>query len=186
MRTIISLAHISLDGYIADATGGIRFISYDEALRDYVQPLMAPVDTAIYGRTTYEMMESYWPGEVDAKDDYSRTHARWYRDVAKIVASRTLKESKPNTRIVGDDIVGMLRAEKQKPGGAMMIFASATLTHALAAADVVDEWRLTIQPVMLGGGLSLFSHLDQRKKLELRSSKAFASGVIAAHYATVR
>jgi dihydrofolate reductase len=129
------------------------------------------------------MMESYWPGQVEAADEHTRTHARWYRDVAKIVASRTLTESKPNVRVVGDDIVSALRAEKQKPGGDIMIFASPTLTHTLAAAGLVDEWRLSIHPVIVGAGLPLFAHVEQRTNLELRSSKTFRSGAIAVHYA---
>jgi dihydrofolate reductase len=186
MRNIISLAHISLDGFMAGPDGDMSFIRFDHELGDYIYPLMAPVDTAVYGRITYQMMEGYWPGQVDANDQHTRGHARWYRDVAKIVASRTLTESNGNVRVVGDDIIGALRAEKQKAGGDLMIFASPTLTHALAAADLVDEWRLTIQPAILGGGLPLFAHVEKRAKLELRSSKSFGSGVIAAHYVTKR
>jgi dihydrofolate reductase len=184
MRSIISLAHISLDGFMAGPDGDMSFIIFDDELADYTYPLMATVDTAVYGRTTYQIMESYWPGMVDANDQHPREHARWYRDVAKIVASRTLTESKTNVRVVGDDIVGALRAEKQKAGGDIMIFASPTLTHTLAAADLVDEWRLTIQPAIVGSGLPLFAHVEKLAKLELRSSKSFGSGVIAAHYVT--
>jgi len=186
VRNIISLAHISLDGFMAGPDGDMSFIILDDNLRDHIYPLMSTVDTAVYGRTTYQMMESYWPGMVDANDQHARAHARWYRDVAKIVASRTLTESKGNVRVVGDDIAGALRAEKQKAGGDLMIFASPTLTHALAAADLVDEWRLTIQPAILGGGLPLFADVEKRAKLELRSSKSFGSGVIAVHYVTKR
>lgn len=186
MRNIISLAHISLDGFMAGPDGDMSFIIHDDEFRDYIYPLMASVDTAVYGRTTYQMMEDYWPDMVDADDQHAREHARWYRDVAKIVASRTLTESKHNVRVVGDDIVGALRAEKQKAGGELMIFASPTLTHALAAADLVDEWRLTIQPAILGGGLPLFARVEKRAKLELRSSKSFGSGVVAVHYMTKR
>jgi dihydrofolate reductase len=186
MRNLISLAHISLDGFMAGPNGDMSFIRMDAELQDYIYPAFATVDTAVYGRTTYQMMESYWPGQVDAENAHSRQHARWYRDVAKIVASRTLTEAKTNVRVVGDDIVGALRAEKQKPGGEIMIFASPTLTHTLAAADLVDEWRLTIQPVIVGAGLPLFAHTEKRAKLELRSSKSFSSGVIAAHYVARR
>ena len=156
MRNLISLAHISLDGFMAGPDGDMSFIRFDEELRDHTYPLMATVDTAVYGRITYQMMDGYWPGMLDAEDPHARSHARWYRDVAKIVASRTLTTATPNVRVIGDDIVGALRAEKQAPGGDLMIFASPTLTRALAAADLVDEWRLTIQPVILGGGLALF------------------------------
>jgi dihydrofolate reductase len=150
---------------------------------------MGSVDLAVYGRVTYDMMEGYWPTAGDAPDAsaHTKSHARWYSGVKKIVASRTLAASKnPNVRVVGDDIVGALRAEKQKAGGDIMIFGSPTLTRALAAADLVDEWRLSLQPVILGGGLPLFEKREARTRLELRSSKTFGSGVIAVHYVTKR
>lgn len=134
-------------------------------------------------------MEGYWPTAGDAPDAnaHTKSHSRWYRSVKKIVASRTMATSKnPNVRVVSDDIVGALRAEKQKAGGDIMIFGSPTLTRALAAADLVDEWRLTLQPVILGGGLPLFAKREERIRLELRSSKSFATGVIAVHYVTKR
>lgn len=67
-----------------------------------------------------------------------------------------------------------------------MIFGSPGVTRALAGTDLVDEWRLSLQPVILGGGKSLFGEREQRARLELRSSKAFGSGVIAVHYVTKR
>jgi riboflavin biosynthesis pyrimidine reductase len=68
----------------------------------------------------------------------------------------------------------------------MMIFASPTLAHALSAAGLIDEWRLTWQPVIVGGGLSLFGGKEARSKLELRSSKTFRSGVVATHHVRAR
>lgn len=189
MRNVISLAHMSLDGFMAGSGGNMDFIVFDDELADHTYPLIATVDLAVYGRVTYQMMEGYWPTAGDAPDAnaHTKSHSRWYNGVKKIVASRTLPASKdPNVRVVADDIVGALRAEKQKAGGDIMIFGSPTLTRALAAADIVDEWRLTLQPVILGGGLPLFDKLEKRAKLELRSSKTFGTGVIAAHYATKR
>jgi riboflavin biosynthesis pyrimidine reductase len=68
-----------------------------------------------------------------------------------------------------------------------MIFASPTLSHALSAAGLIDEWRLTWQPVIVGGGgLPLFGGKEPRSKLELRSSKTFRSGVVATHHVVRR
>lgn len=189
MRNIISLAHISLDGFMAGPRGDIDFVAFNDELADHTYPLIGSVDLAVYGRVTYDMMEGYWPtaGDAPDADAHTKSHARWYKGVNKIVASRTLAAAKnPNVRVVGDDIVGALRAEKQKAGGDIMIFGSPTLTRALAAADVVDEWRLTLQPIILGDGLPLFGKRENRTRLELRSSKTFATGVIAVHYVTKR
>lgn len=186
MRNIISLAHISLDGFMADPSGDFHFVKFDDELAAFTYPLIKSADTSVYGRVTYQLMEGYWPtiGEDSDVNEGAKGHARWYNGVNKIVASRTIGATKPNVRVVKDDIVGVLRAEKEKPGGDIMIFASPTLTHTLAAAGLVDEWRLTINPVALGGGLPLWK--EKRTEMELRSSKTFASGLIAAHYVTKR
>jgi dihydrofolate reductase len=189
MRNIISLAHISLDGFMAGPGGDMSFVVFDDELADHTYPLFGGVDLAVYGRVTYEMMEGYWPTAGDAPDAgaHTKSHARWYKGVKKIVASRTLAAAKdPNVLVVGDDVVGALRAEKKKAGGEIMIFGSPSLTRALAAAELVDEWRLTLQPVILGGGLPLFGTREARTRLALRSAKTFGSGVIAAHYVTRR
>jgi dihydrofolate reductase len=189
MRNIISLAHISLDGFMTDPSGGMDFVVFNEELADHTYPLFGNVDLAVYGRITYEMMENYWPtaGDAPDADAHAKSHSRWYKGVKKIVASRRLAAPKdPSVRVVGDAVVSALSAEKRKAGGDIMIFGSPTLTRALAAADLVDEWRLTHQPVNLGGGLSLFGEREKRARLELRSSKTFGSGVIAVHYLTRR
>lgn len=188
MRPIIQLAHLSLDGYLAGPGGEMDFITFDHEIADYVYPLMRSVDAGIYGRTTWEMMEGYWPSVLDDANATSgeKTHARWYADVKKIVASRTLPARTGHVTIAGDDIVSVIAAAKQQPGGDMMIFASPTLSHALSAAGLIDEWRLTWQPVIVGRGLPLFGGKEPRSKLELRSSNTFRSGVVATHHVVKR
>lgn len=189
MRSIIQLAHVSLDGYLAGPDGQMDFVTFDQEIAEYVYPLMGSVDTAIYGRTTYEIMEGYWPSVLADPNATGRPkgHARWYADVKKIVASRTLPARTGQVTVAGDDIVSVIAAAKQQPGGDMMIFASPTLSHALSAAGLIDEWRLTWQPVILGGGgLPLFGGKEPRSGLELRSSRTFRSGVVATHHVARR
>ena len=188
MRSIIQLAHLSLDGYLAGPGGEMDFITINDEIIDYVHPLIHSVDTSIYGRTTYQMMEGYWPAMLDDANASAseKTHARWYANVKKIVASRTLPAKTGQVTVAGDDIVSVIAAAKRQPGGEMMIFASPTLSHALSAAGLIDEWRLTWQPVILGGGLPLFGGKEPRSKLELRSSKTFRSGVVATHHVVRR
>ncbi len=189
MRNVISLAHISLDGFLAGPDGAFDFVVFNDELADHTYPLIGSADLAVYGRVTYQLMEGHWPTAGDAPDADAHTvkHARWYNGVKKIVASRTLPPSVDrNVSVVGEDIAGAVRAAKEKAGGDIMIFGSPSVTRTLAAADLVDEWRLTVQPVILGDGLSLFPKREKRTQLELRTSKAFATGVIAAHYVTKR
>jgi dihydrofolate reductase len=188
MRSLIHLAHVSLDGYLAGPRGEMDFLTFDQEMADHTYPLMGSVDTSIYGRTTYQMMEGYWPSVLDSATATpgEKNHARWYADVKKIVASRTLPASTGQVTIAGDDIVSVIAAAKEQPGAEMMIFASPTLSHALSAAGLIDEWRLTWQPVIVGGGLPLFGGKEARSKLELRSSKTFRSGVVATHHVVKR
>jgi dihydrofolate reductase len=188
MRSIIQLAHVSLDGYLAGPGGEMDFITFDSEVAEYAYPLMRPVDTAIYGRRTYQMMEGYWPAVLDAANASAgeKSHARWYAGVKKIVASRTLPARTGHVTIASDDIVSVIATAKEQPGGDMMIFASPTLSHVLSAAGLIDEWRLTWQPVILGGGLPLFGGKEAHSKLELRSSRAFRSGIVATHHVVRR
>src|SRR6266542_3768754 len=102
MRSIISLAHMSLDGFLAGPGGNMDFVAFDDELADYTYPLIETVDLSVYGRVTYELMQGYWPTAGDAPDAgaHTRSHARWYKGVKKIVASRTLPASTdPNVRV---------------------------------------------------------------------------------------
>jgi dihydrofolate reductase len=188
MRSIIQLAHVSLDGYLAGPHGEMDFVTFDDEISAHIYPLMRTVDTSIYGRTTFQMMEGYWPSVLDDANATGgeKAHARWHADVKKIVASRTLPATTGQVTIAGDDIVSVIAAAKEQPGGDMMIFASPTLSHTLSAAGLIDEWRLTWQPVIVGGGLTLFGGKEARSQLELRSSKTFRSGVVATHHVVRR
>ncbi len=188
MRNIILLAHLSLDGYLAGPDSDMGFITIDDEIIENIYPRIEPVETAVYGRVTYQMMESYWPTMLDQADATARdrSHARWYAGVDKVVASRTLASSDPKVRVIKDDVVAELAELKRQRGGDIMIFASPTLVHSLLPHDVIDTWLLTIQPVMLGGGLPLFAPGPRRTQLALRSAKTMSSGVIATHYVTKR
>jgi dihydrofolate reductase len=185
MRNIILLAHVSLDGFMAGPGGDMSFIKFDAELGDHTYPLIGSADTAVYGRTTYQLMEGYWPGVADdaTAGAHQRKHARWYLDVAKIVASRTLPPSSdPRLTIVADDIAGAVAAARRASGGDIMIFGSPSVARTLAAHDLIDEWRLSIHPAIVGSGLPLFAREGKPTKIALRSSRTFASGAIAAHY----
>jgi dihydrofolate reductase len=185
MRNVILLAHLSLDGFMAGPGGDMSFITMDAELGDHTYPLMDTVTTAVYGRVTYQMMAGYWPAvaEDPAAGEHERAHARWYNKVEKLVASRTLAPSAdPTVTIVGDDFAGAVAAAKGKPGGDIMIFGSPSIAALLHAHDLIDEWRLTIQPGILGKGLSPFAPVETATRLALRSTRSFRSGVIAVHY----
>lgn len=114
----------------------------DDEIADHIYPLIDSVDTSAYGRTTYQMMEGDWPSALETEEagTHGRKHAPWYAGVNKIVASRTLPAgSDPKVRIIKEDIVDQLAAEKRRARGDIMIFASPTLVHSLAPLRARDS-----------------------------------------------
>jgi dihydrofolate reductase len=95
MRKIISFMHISLDGFVAGPNGEMNWINVNEEIFDYVGKRIGETDTALYGRITYEMMESYWPAAGDKPDasKHDIDHSKWYNKAHKIVLSKTLKDT---------------------------------------------------------------------------------------------
>jgi dihydrofolate reductase len=184
MRKIILLEHISLDGYMAGPKGEMDWIRVDDELWEHIHPLTDDADTVIWGRATYQMMEGYWPTAADAPGatSHDKHHGQWVNAATKIVFSNSLaKTSWANTRIV-KGVAKTISALKQEPGKNILVIGSASIARSFIAQGLVDELRLTINPVLLGGGTPLFPSEKARAGLQLVGSKALASGVLAVHY----
>jgi len=190
MRNVISLAHVSFDGFMATPDGDLSWVKLDQEAVDNIHPLIHPITTAIYGRTTYEMMLGYWPtvlAEPAKHKAHERDHAAWVDKVEKVVFSRTLgPQSWTNTRVVAGNLAEEIAALKRRPGADIMIFGSPSITRALLALDLIDEWYVTINPVILGHGIPMFGRTERPVQLELRSAKTFASGAVFTHHVTRR
>src|SRR5436190_13783773 len=107
MRKIISFMHISLDGFVAGPNGEMDWIKVDEELFDFVGKRISEGDTSLYGRVTYQMMENYWPtaGNQPNATRHEIEHSKWYKNVHKVVLSRTMKDAGlNNTTIISDNI----------------------------------------------------------------------------------
>jgi dihydrofolate reductase len=186
-RKVISLMHISLDGFAAGPNGELEWTIVTDDMYTDVAASLTNVDTALYGRVTYQMMESYWPGVPGdpASTANELHHADWYAQVRKIVGSRTLERaSGDDRRLVSGDIAGDVARLKREPGGDMMIFGSPSIVHALARHDLVDEYRIMVNPVLLGSGTPLFAQAETRTNLELLDARIFDTGVVRLHYRT--
>jgi dihydrofolate reductase len=159
----------------------------DEIFKDAIM-LADNADTALFGRVTYQMMESYWPTVLanDSSTELERQHAQWMEDTNKIVFSETLdKVAWNNTRLINKNIPKEIINLKQLPGKNIMIFGSPRLTHSFMQWDLVDEYRINVNPVILGAGIPLFD-IHNRINLELIATKNFKSGVVGLHYKTIK
>ncbi|RRB02819.1 dihydrofolate reductase family protein [Larkinella rosea] len=185
MRKLIVSMHISLDGFVAGPNGEMNWIRVDDELFTYSARLTDAADTALYGRKTYEMMENYWPtaGEQPDASTHDIQHSGWYNTVKKVVVSNSLKNTQlPNIQIVGNNLAEQIREIKREPGKNIQIFGSPSACHALMKYQLIDEYWLFINPVLLGSGIPLFRNINETEQLALLETAVLASGVLAAHY----
>lgn len=190
MRKIIMMLHLSLDGMVSTPDGGLDWITYDEDLEQYAHSLHDKTDAVIWGRKTYEGMASYWltvPGNPDSTPA-EREHAQWLDNATKIVASHTLDKVEwgdaKNTVLLKDNIAEQINAIKQQSGKDIWFLGSPGLAQTFIELDLVDEYRLNINPTILGAGQSLFGGLNisEHIQLNLLESKTLKSGVVLLRY----
>jgi dihydrofolate reductase len=189
MRKVISFMHISLDGFVAGPSGEMNWIKADEEIFNHVGERISQGDTALYGRVTYQMMESYWPTAADkpTASKHDIEHAKWYKNVHKVVLSKTMGEALPNTKIISNNLTDSINEIKKHSGEDILLFGSPTATHSLMQQNLIDGYWLFVNPIILGQGIPLFaginSDTDREKiKLKLLTTKQFASGVTELNY----
>lgn len=184
MSKIISFMHISLDGFVAGPNGEMNWIKVDEEIFDHVGKRIGKSDTALYGRVTYQMMESYWPTAADSPtaSKHDIEHAAWYKQAHKIVLSKTMKEAPANTTIISDNIIDRINEIKQQGDKEILLFGSPSATHELIRLNLVDGYWLFVNPIILGQGIPLFNNIQHQTKLKLLSAQPFTSGVTALNY----
>lgn len=185
MRKLTLFMHVSLDGFVAGPKGEMDWINVDDEIFEYAGNRTNEADTALYGRVTYEMMDSYWPTAADQPNatKHDIEHSRWYNNVEKVVLSKTLQgQQRKNTKIISDNLSGQITALKQQPGKDILIFGSPSASYALMQEGLIDDFWLFINPVVLGQGIPLFRDVKTPLRLTLATSKAFPSGVVCMHY----
>jgi dihydrofolate reductase len=196
MRLVIS-DFVSLDG-VAQAPGGreedtdrgfthggwsMPFFD-PETMGSAVGEAMATTSALLFGRRTWETMAAAWPAR--AGDPF----ADRMNEIEKYVASRTLTSDNlhwtNSTLLPPDDVIGAVRRLREQDGGDLQVMGSLTLAHTLISHDLVDEYRLMIEPIILGGGKRLFPDDGQAHTLQLVASTTSNTGVHICTYHPVR
>jgi dihydrofolate reductase len=184
MRRLLYVMHTSLDGYYADSRGEMQWVHMTDPIGAWVQQFLDACDAAVYGRITYDMMANFWPdAEQNPKLNTVRhilDTARWMNPVQKYVCSRTLEKTDwQPTEIIKENIVDAMKAIKQQPGGHIALLGSGSIGQLFMSHGLIDDYYLTLSPVTLGAGASLF---HQPLNLKLCSSTAFPNGSVGLHY----
>jgi len=179
MRKLIAAMNMTLDGY-CDHTAMIA----DDEIHEHYNELLRNADTLIYGRITYQLMESYWPSIVQHPTGNKPTDefGVLIDNISKIVYSHTLqkvdwKNSTLKREIKKDEILAL----KEQPG-ALIFVGSPSLIVAFTQLGVIDEYQLGVQPTILGSGLTLFKNIRERVNLKLLKTKTFGCGAVMLYY----
>jgi dihydrofolate reductase len=179
--------HTSIDGFVAGPNGEMDWINVDNEIFEYANKLTDGADTALYGRVTYQMMESYWPTAAMQPNatKHDVDHSTWYNKVAKVVLSKTMEGANlTNTNIISNNVTDEVIKLKQATGKNILIFGSPTAVHSLMPENLIDDYWLFVNPIILGQGIPLFKDIKDKTKLKLVTSNVFSSGVVCLHYET--
>lgn len=183
MRPLISFMNISLDGYQEGPDGAFDWPQIGPEFLEFSGQQMDSIDTLLFGRTTYVEMADYWtkPEAFELSQDI----AERMNSIAKVVFSATLAEADAgwnNSTLVSGDPAAAIAEMKQQPGREMALFGSPTFTASLLEQGLVDELRVIVQPLLWGGGTTLFSALTRRVDLQLVRTLTFTSGNVLLSY----
>ncbi|KAF0139948.1 MAG: dihydrofolate reductase [Stygiobacter sp.] len=183
MRKLKAAINMTLDGF-CDHTAGIA----DDELHQHYNELLSNADTILFGRTTYQLMESYWPSVVKnptgnkPMDEF----AVLIDNISKIVFSRTLKNVNWKNTLLKKEVIKEEIMELKQQTGKNILVGSPSLIIALTQLEVIDEYQLCVQPIILGSGLRLFKNINDRINLKLIKTKTFGSGAVTLYYEPVR
>jgi len=184
MRKLIVFNHISLDGYFVDANGSMAWAKMDNNDPEYnafVAGNASGDGSLLFGRVTYELMIKYWPTPMAKQHD--PVVAEGMNNMPKVVFSRTMdKASWNNTTVVKGDLVTEVKKMKQQPGPGMAILGSGTIVSQLAAAGLIDEYHVVVNPIILGKGRTMFEGVKEMRTLKLTKTRSFKSGKVFCCY----
>jgi dihydrofolate reductase len=187
MRKLIVFNQVSLDGFFVDAQGDMSWAHKagdDAEWNAFVAGNAGGGGVLLFGRITYDLMASYWPTPLAARND--PVLAEHMNGLSKVVFSRTLdKASWKNTTLVKGDPAAAVRKMKAESGQGMVILGSGTIVSQLAQARLIDEYQLVVNPIVLGGGRTMFDGVKQKLALKLTSSRTFGNGNVVLCYEPV-
>jgi dihydrofolate reductase len=160
-----------------------RAISADEETHRHATEILDQADALLFGRVTYEMMESAWrpPGQTEAMPDWMAPFGRTIDAAKKYVVSSTLDRVDWNAELMRGDLGNAVQALKRESGKGLLV-GGMKLPLALAELGLIDEYEFVVQPRLVGHGPTLFAGLSKHVDLKLVSRLEFGSGAVAMRY----
>ena len=182
MRKIVLMMSVSLDGFIEGPNRELDWHMVDDELHGHFNDELARMGAFLNGRVTYELMAGFWPtADRDPSSGPMVEFARIWRDMPKIVFSRTLERADWHTTIVREVVPAEIRELASQPGGDLAL-GGADLAAEFMRHDLIDEYRIYVHPVVVGRGKLLFQPSDHRVELQLVETRTFGNGVVLLRY----
>jgi dihydrofolate reductase len=189
MRKIIVFNLVTVDGYFAGPNGEIDWHRYDAEMGEFSKVQMPTFGALMFGETTYKLMESYWPTPEGQQSE--PLVAEIMNGIPKIVFSETMADVKDGPVWKNVTVLHSIRPEeilalKQQDGKDIAIFGSGTIVQQFTNLGLIDEYRLVVNPLLLGKGKPLFNGVEKRLNLKLLSTKTFNNGNVLLCYEPVK
>jgi dihydrofolate reductase len=183
VRKLVFMMSVSLDGYFEGPNRELDWHMVDDELHTHFNEVLRAMSAFLDGRVNYELMAEYWP---KADEDPSAAapvaeFARIWRDMPKLVYSRTLERADWNATIVREVVPEDVIELKSWAGGDLVV-GGADLAETFRRLDLIDEYRLYVHPVVLGRGRPLFPPSDVRTDLQVAETRTFGNGVVLLRY----
>ncbi|MEP6922508.1 MAG: dihydrofolate reductase family protein [bacterium] len=182
MRKLRVFNSVTADGYFTDKKGDMSWAhNSDPEWNEFVAENSKSGGELLFGRVTFQMMESFWPTPVAAKQ--FPEVAEQMNKLPKVVFSKTLNTvSWQNTRLLKGELVDEVRKLKQEPGDDIVILGSGSIVAQLAGEKVIDGYQLVVNPIVLGDGRTMFEGVKEKLNLNLTNSRTFSNGNVLLSY----
>jgi dihydrofolate reductase len=179
MRDLHVFNNVTLDGYFTGRNGDLAWAhtrrTEDQEWDDFVAGNAGGNGTLLLGRITYEMMKAFWP-TPQAKQQAPAV-AEGMNRMEKVVVSRTLRDPDwTNTRVIQGDLPAEVRKLKEAPGEGITLLGSGSIVAQIAAAGLVDEYQIVVNPVVIGAGRTMFEGVEKPLGLKLAGTRSFRNG----------
>ncbi|MHA7279757.1 dihydrofolate reductase family protein [Arthrobacter sp. MDT2-2] len=184
MRAVTYSMGVSLDGYIVGPDGGFDFTTPDEEVFRSAIDEIRTVDVHLLGRRLYETM-LYWESadQEPSTDEAEREWTALWKPLPKVVFSHSLSAVRgSNTRLASGTLAQEIECLRAEPAEGDIAIGGAALAEEAAALGLIDEYRVRVHPVLVGGGRPFFPRHQRRTDLELVGSRVFGSGVVISRY----
>jgi dihydrofolate reductase len=183
MRKLIWMMSVSLDGFFEGPDHELDWQMVDDELHRHFNAELATMGAFLDGRVTYELMAGFWPtADADpATSEPMAEFARIWREMPKLVYSRTLERADWNTTIVREVVPAEIERLKAEAGGGLVL-GGADLAATFMRHDLIDEFRVYVHPVVIGRGKPMFPPSDTRLDLRLAEARSFGNGVVLLRY----